>query len=90
MNVIVQFQCVCIEHKTAQLLQGKDDHPDDDSNGGDTNDAKTSGTQQLEGYLWFWGWMSREYCEKKLRTEGEVGHFVVRINAKGEYVMSFW
>ena len=68
----------------------EDDHCEDDSNDGNTNDADTSDTQQLEGYLWFWGWMSREDCEKRLRAEGEVGHFVVRINAMGEYVMSFW
>ena len=47
-----------------------------------------SSTQELEGYPWFWGWMSREDCERRLHAEGEVGNFVVRINAMGDYVMS--
>jgi len=49
-----------------------------------------SNTQELEEYPWFWGWMSREDCERRLHTEGEVGNVVVRINAMGDYIMSFW
>ena len=49
-----------------------------------------SSTQELEEHPWFWGWMSREDCERRLETEGEVGNFVVRINAMGDYIMSFW
>ena len=46
--------------------------------------------EELENYRWFWGSMSRRDCEDRLRVEGEVGNFVVRINATGNYVMSFW
>ena len=38
---------------------------------------------------WFWGHISRAECDKRLRTEGRVGNFVVRINAEGIYVMSY-
>ena len=46
--------------------------------------------EELENYGWFWGCMSRQDCEKKLQSEGKVGNFVVRINARGYYIMSFW
>ena len=46
--------------------------------------------EELDNYGWFWGCMSRQDCEKKLQSEGKVGNFVVRINASGNYIMSFW
>ena len=46
--------------------------------------------EELDNYAWFWGCMSRQDCEKKLQSEGKVGNFVVRINANGNYIMSFW
>ena len=46
--------------------------------------------EELENYRWFWSCMSRQECEKKLKSEGKVGNFVIRINANGDYIMSFW
>ena len=46
--------------------------------------------EELDNYGWFWGCMTRQECEKKLQSEGKVGNFVVRINASGNYIMSFW
>ena len=39
---------------------------------------------------WFWHYMSRQDCEKKLRDEGKIGNFAIRINANGHYIMSLW
>jgi hypothetical protein len=39
---------------------------------------------------WFWGTMSRQECEDKLKEKGEIGNFVVRVNANGHHIMSFW
>lgn len=46
--------------------------------------------EELNNYTWYWGSMKRPECEKKLQEEGLVGNFVVRLNARGEYIMSFW
>jgi len=46
--------------------------------------------EELENYRWFWGCMSRQECENKLKSEGKVGNFVIRINASGDFIMSFW
>ena len=34
--------------------------------------------------------MSRQDCEKKLKEEGDIGNFVIRINANGRYILSLW
>ena len=68
------------------MQQGQEDS--DDYSEADLGPLDGSSTQQLEEYPWVWGWMSREDCERKLHAEGEVGNFVVRINAMGDYVMS--
>lgn len=39
---------------------------------------------------WFWGTMSRQDCEDELKERGEIGNFVVRVNANGHHIMSFW
>ena len=46
--------------------------------------------EELENYKWFWGHMNRKDCEEQLRAEGNVGNFVIRVNATGNYIMSFW
>ncbi len=47
-------------------------------------------SEELENYKWFWGHMNRSDCERRLHMEGEVGNFVVRINADGNLVFSLW
>ncbi len=47
-------------------------------------------SKELEKYKWFWGHMNRSECERRLHMEGEVGNFVVRINADGNLVFSLW
>lgn len=39
---------------------------------------------------WFWGFMNRGDCEKKLYNEGEIGDFIVRLNFRQQLVMSLW
>ena len=39
---------------------------------------------------WFWGYMNRGDTEKKLYYEGNMGDFVVRLNANKDLVMSLW
>ena len=46
--------------------------------------------EELENYKWFWGHMNRKDCEEQLRAEGNIGNFVIRVNATGNYIMSFW
>ncbi|CAI8022104.1 hypothetical protein GBAR_LOCUS13007 [Geodia barretti] len=46
--------------------------------------------EELENYKWFWGEMNRADSETKMRAEGEVGNFAIRLNANGHYVMTFW
>ena len=41
-------------------------------------------------HMWFWGFMNRGDCEKKLYNEGETGDFVIRLNANQQLVMSLW
>ena len=41
-------------------------------------------------YAWYWGRLDRQDCERQLKERGTVGNFVVRMNAAGYYVMSFW
>ena len=48
------------------------------------------GEFSYEKCKWYWGCMSRTDCADKLRTEGSLGNFVVRMNANGHYVMSLW
>ncbi len=44
----------------------------------------------LDGYSWYWGPMSREECEQKLRAEGAIGNIVVRVNNGKQLVISCW
>lgn len=46
--------------------------------------------RELEKYSWFWGGMSRRACEERMRREGGVGNFVVRVNSDNNFVMSCW
>ena len=55
-----------------------------------SDSAKFEAREELENYPWFWGHMDRPTSEKKMKEVGKVGNFSIRINAKGEYVMTFW
>ena len=44
----------------------------------------------LSLYTWYWGVTSRQDCEMMLQEKGVVGNFVVRMNDRGDYIMSFW
>ena len=46
--------------------------------------------EELDNYQWFWGDMNRADSEVKMKAEGEVGNFAIRVNASGHYVMTFW
>jgi len=39
---------------------------------------------------WYWGNVPRQEAEKRLLSEGKRGNFIVRINANGYYVMTYW
>ena len=39
---------------------------------------------------WFWGYMSRQKCEKKLMKEGKIGNFAIRVNVDGYFILSLW
>lgn len=39
---------------------------------------------------WFWGYMNRGDTEKKLYNEGNMGDFIIRLNASKHLVMSLW
>lgn len=47
-------------------------------------------SEELCNYQWFWGPMGRADCENRLTQTGKCGNFVVRVNASGDFVMSFW
>lgn len=44
----------------------------------------------VAGEAWYWSHMSREQCAERLQREGNRGEYVVRINDRGECVMSVW
>ena len=70
--------------------------PKSQSNGGKFNvrdvvQVEEEGNpEELENYKWFWGHMNRKDCEEQLRAEGNVGNFVIRVDATGHYIMSLW
>ena len=39
---------------------------------------------------WFWDTTSRQEAERRLLSEGKIGNFIVRINASGHFVMTYW
>jgi hypothetical protein len=39
---------------------------------------------------WFWGFMNRGDCERKLYSEGKMGDFIIRLNSKQQLIMSLW
>ena len=46
--------------------------------------------EDVSGEAWFWSHMSREQCKERLLRDGSRGEYVVRINDRGECVMSVW
>ena len=46
--------------------------------------------EELDKYQWYWGHMSRADSEAKMKEEGELGNFAIRVNASGYYIMTFW
>ena len=46
--------------------------------------------EDLGRFTWYWGVTSRSDCEAMLKDKGVVGNFVVRMNDRGDYIMSFW
>ena len=46
--------------------------------------------EELDNYKWFWGNMNRADSEAKMKAEGKIGNFAIRVNATGSYVMTFW
>ena len=46
--------------------------------------------EDLCRFTWYWGMTSRADCETMLKDKGVVGNFVVRMNDRGDYIMSFW
>ena len=56
----------------------------------DTSAYDESDWDSLVQWMWFWGFMNRGDCEKKLYNDGEIGDFVIRLNANQQLVMSLW
>lgn len=46
--------------------------------------------EDLNRFSWYWGVTSRGDCEAMLKEKGEVGNFVVRMNDRRDFIMSFW
>ena len=46
--------------------------------------------EELDNYKWFWSHMNRGDSEAKMKAEGKIGNFAIRVNATGSYVMTFW
>lgn len=46
--------------------------------------------EDLGRFTWYWGVTSRADCEAMLKEKGVVGNFVVRMNDRGDFIMSFW
>lgn len=46
--------------------------------------------EDLNRFTWYWGKISRSSCEAMLKAKGEVGNFIVRLNDRGVFIMSFW
>ena len=59
-----------------------------------TTDVKSaydeSDWDDLVQLVWFWGYMNRGDCERKLYNEGSMGDFVVRLNSNQQLVVSLW
>lgn len=64
--------------------------PEGDKGLEETSAYEESDWDFLVQMTWFWGFMNRGDCEKKLYNEGELGDFVVRLNANQQLVMSLW
>ena len=46
--------------------------------------------ETLVNYIWFWGYLNRGDCERKLYSEGRIGDFIVRLNSNQQLVISLW
>jgi hypothetical protein len=46
--------------------------------------------EELDNYQWYWGHMNRVDSEARMKAEGSVGNFAIRVNASGHFVMTFW
>ena len=71
---------LCSSHFACYYSQNK---PSSDS-------GMFEGREELDNYEWFWGDMNRVDSEARIKEEGEVGNFAIRVNANGHFVMTFW
>ena len=55
-----------------------------------SDSAMFEAREELDNNLWFWGDMNRTDSETRMKAEGEIGNFAIRVNATGHFVMTFW
>ncbi|XP_064390037.1 uncharacterized protein LOC135337940 isoform X3 [Halichondria panicea] len=86
------FRCDSLEDKSSWVSQLQSIiHRKEVKGGTDTVEASSSyDVTDYEECKWFWGKASRQEAERRLLSEGKVGNFIVRINASGHYVMTYW